>query len=148
VARKRPRALALWALTSIEPDDELQGIAPGLRAESLAVRSEASSVLQGSASRDIDQEVIATRYALIDAEIPKLYPRIDAHPPKRKASERVDRVLLHPVFGFVIFVALMLVMFQSLFSWSESGNSFDRGGHSGLAGLVEAHYPRLSCVTS
>ncbi len=130
----RSRALALWALTSIEADDELQGIDPGLRRESLAVRAQATA-------RDIDQEVIATRYALIDAEIPKLYPRIDAHPPKRKTSERVDRVLLHPIFGFVIFVALMLLMFQSLFSWSDPAIRLIEAGTSGLARLVEAHVP-------
>ena len=130
----RSRALALWALTSIEADDELQGIDPGLRAESLTVRAKATT-------RDIDQEVIATRYALIDTEIPKLYPRQEAHPPKRKASERVDRVLLHPIFGFVIFVALMLIMFQSLFSWSDPAIRLIEAGTSGLAGLVEAHVP-------
>jgi ferrous iron transport protein B len=130
----RSRALSLWALTSIEADDELQGIDPALRAESLAVRA-------GASQRDIDQEVIATRYALIDAEIPKLYPRIEAHPPKRKTSERVDRVLLHPLFGFVIFVALMLVMFQALFSWSDPAIRLIEAGTSGLASLVETHVP-------
>ena len=130
----RSRALSLWALTSIEHDDELEGIDPALRATTLAVRASASP-------RDIDQEMIATRYALIDAEIPKLYPRIEAHPAKRKTSERVDRVLLHPVFGFAIFVALMLIMFQSLFSWSDPAIRLIETVTSGMANLVEAHLP-------
>ena len=130
----RARALALWALTSIEWDDELVGIDPALRQRSLAVR-------EAAAGRDIDQEVIATRYALIDAALPKLFPRADAHPPKRKASERVDRVLLHPVFGFVIFVGLMLIMFQSLFSWSDPAIRLIEAATSGAASLVEAHVP-------
>ncbi|HEX3773814.1 MAG TPA: ferrous iron transport protein B [Polyangiaceae bacterium] len=130
----RKRALALWALTSIEADDELEQIEPELRECCLGLRARADA-------RDIDQEVIATRYALIDAEIPKLYPRIEAHPPKRKASERVDRVLLHPVFGFVIFVALMLIMFQSLFSWSDPAIRLIEAGTTGVARLVEAHAP-------
>ncbi|MES1177583.1 MAG: ferrous iron transport protein B [Myxococcales bacterium] len=130
----RARALALWALTSIEADDELQGIAPALREKSLAVRAAAGT-------RDLDQEVIATRYALIDQEIPKLTPRIMKHPAKRKASERVDRVLLHPVFGFAIFVALMLIMFQSLFSWSDPAIRLIELCTSGIADFVEAHVP-------
>ena len=130
----RSRALALWALTSIESDDELSGIEPALRERSLAVRASAGT-------RDIDQEVIATRYALIDREIPKLYARLEAHPAKRKASERVDRVLLHPVFGFAIFVGLMLLMFQSLFSWSDPAIRLIEACTSGLANLVEAHVP-------
>jgi ferrous iron transport protein B len=132
----RARALALWALTSIESDDELEDIDPELRAASLAVRARAAS-----ADRDVDHEVIATRYALIDAAIPKLHPRLAAHPPKRKASERVDRVLLHPVFGFVIFVGLMLLMFQSLFSWSDPAIRVIEAGTSAAARLVEAHAP-------
>ncbi len=130
----RARALSLWALTSIEPDDELQGIEPTLRAVSLAVREAA----QG---RDIDQEVIATRYARIDAEIPKLSPRVVLHPAKRKTSERVDRVLLHPIFGFAIFVVLMLIMFQSLFSWSDPAIRLIEACTSGIANLIEAHVP-------
>ncbi len=132
----RARALALWALTSIESDDELEGIDPALRAECLLLRERAQL-----AARDIDHEVIATRYALIDAEIPKLHPRLAVHPPKRKASERVDRVLLHPVFGFVIFVGLMLIMFQSLFSWSDPAIRLIEAGSSALSRLVEAHAP-------
>jgi ferrous iron transport protein B len=132
----RSRALALWALTSIESDDELEDIEPGLRAKSLAVRA-----LATAAGRDIDHEVIATRYALIDAAIPKLHPRLAVHPPKRKTSERVDRVLLHPVFGFVIFVGLMLLMFQSLFSWSDPAIRVIEAATSGSARLVEAHAP-------
>ncbi|HEY3254096.1 MAG TPA: ferrous iron transport protein B, partial [Polyangiaceae bacterium] len=130
----RARALSLWALTSIEPDDELEGIDPALRAECLLVRAQA-------AARDIDQEVIATRYSLIDAQLPKLYPRLEAHPKKRKTSERVDRVLLHPVFGFLIFIGLMLLMFQSLFSWSDPAIRLIEACTSASADFVEAHIP-------
>jgi len=130
----RARALSLWALTSVEPDDELQGVDPQLRARCLAVRREAGT-------RDIDQEVIATRYSLIDAALPKLYARLEAHPKKRKTSERVDRVLLHPVFGFAIFIAVMLVMFQSLFSWSDPAIRLIEAVTSGAADFIEAHVP-------
>jgi len=130
----RERALALWALTSIEQDDELQGVDPALRARCLEVRAQAGA-------RDIDREVIATRYALIDAELPKLYPRLESHPKKRKTSERVDRVLLHPVFGFVIFIGLMLLMFQSLFSWSDPAIRLIEACTSLSANFVEAHVP-------
>ena len=130
----RARALALWALTSIEVDDELQGVDTALRARCLEVRARAGT-------RDIDQEVIATRYARIDAELPKLYARLEAHPKKRKTSERVDRVLLHPIFGFAIFIGLMLLMFQSLFSWSDPAIRLIEACTSAAANFVEAHVP-------
>jgi len=130
----RARALALWALTSIEADDELQGIDPNLRARCLEVRAQADL-------RDIDQEVIATRYALIDAQLPKLYTRLETHPKKRRTSDRVDRVLLHPVFGFAIFIGVMLLMFQSLFSWSDPAIRLIESLTSLCANFVEAHIP-------
>jgi ferrous iron transport protein B len=34
-------------------------------------------------------------------------------------SERLDRVMLHPVWGFALFLGMMLVVFQTLFSWSD-----------------------------
>ena len=118
-SERRARALALWALSSIEEDDELEGIDPTLRARCLERR-------QSAAERDLDLEVAAARYAFVDRNIQRLYRRVDSHPPKRKSSERVDRVLLHPVFGFAIFITLMLIVFQTLFSWSDP-----------LIGLVE-----------
>lgn len=33
-------------------------------------------------------------------------------------SDRIDRIFLHPVFGPIIFVLMMMVLFQSLFTWS------------------------------
>ena len=109
-----PEALSLWALTSIDHDDELENIAAPLRQSVLEVRRAANEN-----GRDLDLEIIGSRYAHLDRHLPALFERLEAHPPKRKASERVDRVLLHPVFGFLAFVAIMLVVFQALFSWSE-----------------------------
>jgi ferrous iron transport protein B len=109
---ERDRALARWALTSVAPDDELEGISPELRGRCL-------DVVQAASERDIDLEIIGTRYAFLDQRAQDLYARAEHHPPKRKLSERLDRLLLHPVFGFSIFLALMGLIFQALFSWSE-----------------------------
>jgi ferrous iron transport protein B len=103
---RRNQALALWCLSSIEDGDELHAIPPGLRA---ATRE----VLAGG--RDVDEEIVTTRYAFIDAHLGEL-----TKPPKpRSLTERLDRVFLHPVFGFAIFLLVMLVVFQSLFSWAD-----------------------------
>jgi ferrous iron transport protein B len=122
---ERDRAIALWALLSIEPDDELSDIPPALRERCGEVRAAAGD-------RDLDLEVIGTRYALLDARAPTLFRRAEEHPPKRALSERVDRALLHPIFGFVIFISVMLVLFQALFSWADP-----------LIGLVEALFAAL-----
>jgi ferrous iron transport protein B len=130
---ERARAMALWALTSIEEDDELTDIAPELRRATLALRK--------TSPRDLDQEVIAARYAYIDAHLPELYKRLDRHPRKRRLSERADRVLLHPVWGFALFMLVMLVVFQSLFSWSDPAISLIEDGFAWLRSGITAWLP-------
>jgi len=57
------RALALWALLSVDETDELIDVPAPVRQEVAAIRAEA-----GRAGRDIDAEIIATRYAWLDAQ--------------------------------------------------------------------------------
>ncbi len=38
---------------------------------------------------------------------------------KHRLSERIDRVLTHKFFGLVILVAILLVVFQTIFSWAS-----------------------------
>lgn len=129
----RARAVSLWALTSLDEDDELTDIDPELRRSTLAIRA--------ASGRDLDHEVIAARYAFIDQHLPELYRRLDRHPKKRQLSERADRLLLHPVWGFALFVAVMLVVFQSLFSWSDPFISLIEGAFGWVNAAVEGALP-------
>jgi ferrous iron transport protein B len=109
---ERDRALARWALMSVEEDDELSGIEPALRTRVEEVRKDAPE-------HDFDREIIEARYALLDREAPSLYaaaPRPEHAP---TVSDRVDRFLIHPVWGFAVFLAVMLLLFQSLFSGAD-----------------------------
>ncbi|NOY26019.1 MAG: ferrous iron transport protein B, partial [Oligoflexia bacterium] len=99
----RARGLALWALTSLDDHDELEDIPPELR---LAVQGRAGP------GRDIDQEIIASRYAFLDQHVGRLVPKTGS----RTLTDRLDQVLLHPVWGFAVFIGFMLVIFQALFS--------------------------------
>jgi ferrous iron transport protein B len=101
-------ALALWALTCIEPrtgggdDDELQ-VPDALRA----------AVVAEPAPRD--DEAVLARWAWLDTEIPPLVSR----PPDRALTQRIDHVLLHRAAGFAAFIAVMSVLFMSLFWWAQ-----------------------------
>jgi ferrous iron transport protein B len=130
---ERTRALALWALTSVDEDDELEGIPDELRKRCLEVRE--------AAGRDLDREIIGARYAFVDRALPRLFERADPHPPKRKLSERADRILLHPVSGLFAFVALMLVVFQALFSWSDPLIGLIEDAFGALSDAIRAHFP-------
>lgn len=131
---ERDRALARWALTSVEADDELDDISDLLRERCLDVHA-------GAGDRDIDREIIETRYRFLDDRMPELYEQLERHPPKRRGSEKVDRVLLHPVFGFVIFILLMLLLFQALFSWADPAISLVEDAFAALSGLVVSVAP-------
>ncbi len=102
-------ALALWALTCVEPhtgtdDDELE-VPAELRA----------AVSACSVDRAADDEAVLGRWTWLDREVPKLILRkVD-----RSRTQRIDRILLHRGLGFVTFLAVMAVVFMSLFWWSS-----------------------------
>nr|MBA3397791.1 ferrous iron transporter B [Deltaproteobacteria bacterium] len=101
-------ALGLWALTCTEPrtggpdDDELD------------IPAELRAAAGTTDDLDLDAPILA-RWAWLDREIAKLARK----QPDRSLTVAIDRVLLHRVYGFTVFLAVMAVMFMSLFAWSE-----------------------------
>jgi ferrous iron transport protein B len=61
--------------------------------------------------------------------------------PSRRLTNSLDAVLLHPVLGFAILLALLFVMFQAVFSWSELPVSLIEGAFAALEGLVRQVVP-------
>lgn len=129
---ERRRALALWALMSLEDEDELTGMSPELRERVRDVRRDAG--------RDQDLEIVSARYSWLT----ELLARAGqgevsgaAHP----LTERVDRVLLHPVAGFAIFLVLMTLVFQALFTWSDPAISAVERGVQAVQQLVQGLLP-------
>ncbi len=104
------RALALWALLSVDAGDELMDVPPAVRARVLALRAAAQA-----AGTDMDDAIIRSRYAFLDA-----VPLVRTIPQAGKSlTDRIDAWVLHPLFGMVIFLGTMGVLFQSLFAWSD-----------------------------
>jgi ferrous iron transport protein B len=107
------RAWATWVLLSVDdhaPDD-LAGIPPGVRAAARRITRESAEK-----GRNIDLEIIGARYQRVDAIVAET---VQQRPRSKTWTDRVDGVLTHRVFGVVIFLAVMLALFQALFSWSE-----------------------------
>lgn len=127
-------AAALWALMSIDTDDELVGVSGALRLAVLARQRQARDD-----GRDIDGEVVGARYGWIDAHSDALITRGPAKGPNW--TDRVDGVLLHPVAGFGLFIALMLLVFQALFAWSGPAIDLIDWGIQGLGGMAQSVLP-------
>ncbi len=137
---ERDRALALWALSSLEPDDELNGI-PDL------LRQRTEEVLAASAPRDIDREIIESRYHCLEAKLAEITPSAaalrphDAREDAPSLTERIDRVLLHPAYGFFAFIAIMLVIFQSIFAWADPAMGVIEAGFASVHEAAAEHLP-------
>ncbi|PZQ23405.1 MAG: ferrous iron transporter B [Sphingopyxis macrogoltabida] len=61
--------------------------------------------------------------------------------PVRRWTQRVDAVLLHPVAGFLVLLALMFVMFQGVYAWSEAPIGWIEGGIAALQDAVVGALP-------
>jgi ferrous iron transport protein B len=132
---ERERALALWALSSLEPDDELTGIAPALRERCV-------EVLASAAERDIDREIIESRYLRLEATLAEAPARgAEARPRGPSRTERIDRVLLHPAYGFAFFIAIMLLVFQALFAWADPAMSLVETAFAAVHSLFDTLLP-------
>jgi len=64
-------------------------------------------------------------------------------PPERPDTftGKVDGVLLHPVAGLVILLALLFVMFQAVFTWATPVMDLIKDSFGWLAGFIAAHLP-------
>jgi ferrous iron transport protein B len=134
----RARALALWSLLSLDEVDELEEVPEGLRRAVFEVREAA-----GRAGRQIDSEVIHGRYGWIDERMPAFVRRpipLEGAAP-RTLTDRLDAVLLSPAAGFIIFLLVMGVVFQSLFSWADPAIGAVEGLFAWLASLSRAWLP-------
>ena len=61
--------------------------------------------------------------------------------PVRRWTHRLDAVLLHPIFGPIILAAIMFVMFQAVFAWSETPVAWIESGVAALAGIASDILP-------
>lgn len=56
-------------------------------------------------------------------------------------SDKIDRILTHKVWGYVIFLGLMAVVFQTIFSWATAPMEFIASGFEMLGSSVKSAMP-------
>jgi ferrous iron transport protein B len=104
------RAFALWCLLSLG-DDDLVGVPDEVR--ELTADLHEKALAQG---RNPDLEMIAARYQWLDRVVAAAS---SARPPEAPISEKIDRILTHPVAGILIFALVMFGIFEALFAGAE-----------------------------
>jgi ferrous iron transport protein B len=117
--------LALWALMSVTEGDDLD-VPAELRAAVLA------AVPDEPTGKAVDDECVQSRYAFLDQFLPAPIPRATRHP----RTARLDHVLIHPVWGFLVFILVNLALFQALFSWSAPAIELIEGLFASLQSVV------------
>jgi ferrous iron transport protein B len=79
-------------------------------------------------------EAIA-RYAWVGRVLEGVVTRTNLHPVT--ASDRIDRVLTHKLWGTLIFVVVMAIVFQSVFRWAGPAMDLIDGGFAALGEMIE-----------
>ncbi|MCB9681508.1 MAG: ferrous iron transport protein B [Alphaproteobacteria bacterium] len=127
---RRERALALWALQSDRGARAAGRVLPQSAIETIRAAAEA-------AGRDLEAEIIGSRYAWIDAHAPTVAAAggVDLDRPSQR-SEALDRVLLHPLTGVLAFLMVMWLVFTTLFWWTDPLIGLVESAFEGLGDLV------------
>lgn len=132
----RPGAAFFVALSLLSPGGHLDPLAddPG-------VREVMDRALQRLEAADVDPAAVPAeaRYAWITAvctrssrqgEIPVTW------------SDRVDRVATHRVGGFLLFFAIMVLIFQAIFTWAQGPMTWIEAGQGWLGETLGGLLPR------
>lgn len=91
---------------------------------------------QSSATRHSE---LIKRYAFIERVVSDAVESGDEG--KASLSERIDRVVTHRVFGPLILLVVMLLVFQTIFSWASLPMNLIDQVFSALADAVRTHLP-------
>lgn len=57
------------------------------------------------------------------------------------ATRKLDNILLHKYYGFAIFLAIMIIMFQSIFTWAQAPMEWIDAGFAELGSFVKNQMP-------
>ena len=87
----------------------------------------------------IQQKEIIKRYQIIN-EILKSTYNIDINKAKDLRS-RIDRVLIHKFWGYIIFFFVLLLMFQSIYNWSSYPMDYIDSGFSSFSNFINKTLP-------
>ncbi len=87
----------------------------------------------------IQQKEVIKRYQIIN-EILKSTYNIDINKAKDLRS-RIDRVLIHKFWGYIIFFFVLLLMFQSIYNWSSYPMDYIDSGFSSFSNFINKTLP-------
>jgi len=91
-------------------------------------------------SNSLQYRETLARYERIHTIIHKVMSE-DARQSKVRWSNNLDRIVTHKVWGYVIFLAILFLIFQSIFAWSEMPMEWIDSGFASLKGFISSLLP-------
>jgi hypothetical protein len=75
--------------------------------------------------------------------------RIEKAKEEEKFSNKLDQILTHRVFGYLIFLTLLFLVFQAVFAWASYPMDLIDEGIAGLNGLIQENFsgPLINLLT-
>ena len=86
-------------------------------------------------------EPTGTEIRAAHAEAARILHASSFHPGDEHFTRRLDAMLLHPVVGVVVLLAVLFFMFQAVFSWAKPAMELIDAGRGELGTLVAASLP-------
>ena len=85
---------------------------------------------------DRQSAFVESRYAWIRTVLAAAVASPDAA--RARLTDRIDRIVTHRFWGFLIFLLVMATMFQSIFSWAAMPMAWIGSGFDALSAFVTA----------
>ena len=105
----------------------------------ISKKPDVPSALNGSLADQPQHAKIFSRYNFISNVVQESVKHNDRE--DHRFSEKIDRVLTHKFFGLVILVAVLLLVFQAIFSWASLPMDLLDQGFGALGDAVRSAMP-------
>jgi ferrous iron transport protein B len=97
-------------------------------------------IKHGFNSNKFQEQEILERYRIID-HIVRTSRSEKTNPSTKSLTQKVDSIVTHRIWGLLIFLSILFLVFQAIFSWSEYPMSWVEQVFAAVSGFVETAFP-------
>jgi len=104
-------------------------------------KSKIGQILIDSSFDRLESQKLETeqRYARISEIVER---NLKSNKPQERINERLDKILTHPILGYVLFFGIIILIFQAIFAWAELPMTLIEEGFAKLAGFTKNNLPQ------